>query len=105
MKVKLQWLIGDKWYEEKVNTATPVTIGRLHKCRITVNDPTVSREHATLYTAAGVVHVRNLSKTNAIRFIDGTVLKINETAPLTHASSFTLGKVKVRILFEGQEEV
>ncbi len=98
MQITLQWLMGGTWHEKKMDAANPITIGRLDKCHVTVADPTVSREHARIYAAGGALHVRNLSKTNPIRFLDGSVLEANQVAQLFNESSFALGKVKVRVL-------
>lgn len=56
-------------------TGTPVTIGRLPECELTLNDPNVSRRHAQLRSHGSVVAIVDLGSTNGTkvngRRIDG----------------------------------
>jgi len=103
MMLLLKWLIGSEWRELSVDAADSLTVGRLSRCTVTIDDPTISREHANIYVAGGALHIRNLSKTNAIRFLDGTILTHNESAHLHDNSEFALGKVKVQVIYTEPE--
>ena len=103
MMLVLKWLIGTQWQELATDAGNGLTIGRLGRCTVTIDDPTVSREHATIYKAGGALQIRNLSTTNAIRFLDGSILTHEQSAVLQDGSEFTLGKVKVLVTYAEPE--
>jgi hypothetical protein len=70
-------------------------LGRDSRCNIVVDDPTVSRRHATLHFNNGVLKIDDLDSKNGTWKEGRRILK--EKFSLTPSISITFGKVKLKI--------
>ena len=75
-------------------TETPLVIGRLPDCDVTLNDPNVSRRHAEIVLEDGVAVLTDLGSTNGTR-VNGAPAR---TVRLQHGDEVYIGSS--RLLFE-----
>ena len=73
---------------------TPITIGRDPACEVTLDDPSISRQHARLHHHANRVEIENLSQTNPAYVRGNPVLGRVELVP---GDVIELGNVRVEI--------
>jgi pSer/pThr/pTyr-binding forkhead associated (FHA) protein len=62
------------------------TLGRLPECEITLNDPSVSRRHARLFSEDGAWRIEDLGSTNGVK-VNGQRVAEGELAHGTESSS------------------
>lgn len=73
-----------------------VTIGRHPNCSITIDDPTVSGQHAELVVAEQSCEVRDTASTNGVRIAGNKV----QQAVLAPGNVFTIGTHEFEYLLE-----
>lgn len=72
---------------------SPVVIGRLSECDITIEDPNISRRHATVTILDGSYRITDLGSTNGTK-VNGTV--ISSQFELSHGDEITVGLFSIR---------
>ena len=65
-----------------------------------VDDKTLSREHARLFGADGVLYIEDLATTNGTR-VNGRQIPSRTPVPLTEGDALELGAVKVQVAWPG----
>lgn len=73
------------------------TIGRLPDCDLTLNDPSVSRRHATIGLEAGMWTITDLGSTNGVK-VNGRRVS---TTTLEHGDRIEIGSVRLAFSLEG----
>jgi pSer/pThr/pTyr-binding forkhead associated (FHA) protein len=94
MEVKLIVVAG-KSAQKSIPLKLPTIIGRSHEAGVTVNHPMVSRQHAELFEADGLLMIRDLGSLN------GTVVgdqRIKES-PLPPDANFTVGPLTFQVQY------
>lgn len=71
----------------------PVVIGRLSECDITIDDPNISRRHATVTVLDGTFRITDLGSTNGTK-VNGT--KISSQFELSHGDEINVGLFSIR---------
>lgn len=66
----------------------PVVIGRLSECDISIDDPNISRRHATITVLDGTYRITDLGSTNGTK-VNGT--RIASQYELAHGDEITIG--------------
>jgi pSer/pThr/pTyr-binding forkhead associated (FHA) protein len=89
-------VVGGKASKGSVPLKLPTLIGRSQKATLTVAHPMVSRKHAELYEADGLLMIRDLGSLNGTR-IDGQRIK---QAPLPPDAEFTIGPLTFQAKYE-----
>ncbi len=89
-------VVGGKASKESVSLKLPTVIGRSRQATLTVAHPMVSRKHAELYEADGLLMIRDLGSLNGTR-IDGKRIK---QAPLPPDAEFTIGPLTFQAKYE-----
>ena len=72
---------------------SPVVIGRLSECDITIEDPNISRRHATVTVLDGTYRITDLGSTNGTK-VNGT--RISSQHELAHGDEITVGLFSIR---------
>jgi len=72
---------------------SPVVIGRLSECDITIEDPNISRRHATVTVLDGTYRITDLGSTNGTK-VNGT--RISSQHELVHGDEITVGLFSIR---------
>lgn len=95
MEAKLTVIAG-KTSKEDIPLDLPTIIGRSRDAALTISHPMVSRKHAELFEAEGLLMIRDLGSLN------GTVVgkqRVKE-APLPPETEFTIGPFTFRAQYE-----
>lgn len=88
---------------DKTHTMTSkqrVTMGRKLECDIVLADPSVSREHASIYATDNIFYLRNMSQINPVMVSSNgekKELAPDETMPLTLGTQFLIGPVEMKV--------
>jgi hypothetical protein len=72
---------------------SPVVIGRLSECDIMIEDPNISRRHATVTVLDGTYRITDLGSTNGTK-VNGT--RIASQHELAHGDEITVGLISIR---------
>lgn len=72
---------------------TPMVIGRLSECDITIEDPNISRRHATITLLDDTFRIMDLGSTNGTK-VNGA--RISSQFTLSHGDEITIGLVSMR---------
>ena len=78
---------------EVVLGEAPVVIGRLSECDITIEDPNISRRHATVTILDGSFRITDLGSTNGTK-VNGD--RISSQFELSHGDEITVGLFSIR---------
>jgi len=78
--------------ERTCEALCPLTIGRDRSCDVALADAEVSRKHARLETAAGVVYVRDLESRNGT-FLNG--LRLESAVELREGDEIDVGTTRL----------
>ena len=89
-------VVGGKASKGSISLKLPTIIGRSQKASLTVAHPMVSRRHAELFEADGLLMIRDLGSLNGTR-IDGRRIK---EAPLPPDADFMIGPLTFRAKYE-----
>jgi pSer/pThr/pTyr-binding forkhead associated (FHA) protein len=89
-------VVGGKASKGTISLKLPTVIGRSRKAGLTVAHPMVSRRHAEVYEATGLLMVRDLGSLNGT-VIDGRRIK---EAPLPPDAEFTIGPLTFQAKYE-----
>jgi predicted component of type VI protein secretion system len=88
----LSWQAQGQWQQYTVTAERPCVIGRQSgACQITLDDRSVSRQHASIYAQNGTFHLRNLSQSSIIAFNNRFRLTYSQDTPLKPGDTFRLG--------------
>ncbi len=91
--INLEWTIGST-ISKSSTVDSVLTVGRNTDCTFCINDPQVSRQHASIRSDANGVYIKNISETSDI--YKGTLtLKKGQEAPLANGDTFKVGPVTV----------
>lgn len=88
---------------KKTHTLTSeqkVTMGRRLECDIVLSDPSVSREHASIYADANKFYLRNMSQINPVLVSSNgekKELTHDETSLLELGTEFHIGPVEMKV--------
>lgn len=88
---------------DKTHTLTSkqrVTMGRKLECDIVLADPSVSREHASIYATDNTFYLQNMSQINPVMVSSNgekKELAPDETMPLTLGTQFLIGPVEMKV--------
>lgn len=72
---------------------SPVVIGRLGECDIAIEDPNISRRHATVTVLDGTYRITDLGSTNGTK-VNGS--RISSQHELSHGDEITVGLFSIR---------
>ena len=89
-------VVGGKASKASISLKLPTIIGRSQKATLTVAHPMVSRRHAELFEADGLLMIRDLGSLNGTR-IEG--IRVKE-APLPPDTDFSVGPLTFRAKYE-----
>ncbi len=78
---------------EVVLGESPVIIGRLSECDIAIEDPNISRRHATITALDGTFRITDLGSTNGTK-VNGS--RISSQFELSHGDEITVGLFSIR---------
>lgn len=78
---------------EVVLGESPVVIGRLSECDIAIEDPNISRRHATVTALDGSFRITDLGSTNGTK-VNGA--RISSQFELSHGDEITVGLFSIR---------
>jgi predicted component of type VI protein secretion system len=94
----LTWqLPGGQARSYLVTDARPALIGRsAEQCDVVIDDPTISRRHASIYADGGTFYLRNESATNVVHFNNHYRLAQHQAVPLRPGDSFRIGPVQIQ---------
>ncbi|HEY7356841.1 MAG TPA: FHA domain-containing protein [Ktedonobacterales bacterium] len=102
----LSWQAQGQWQQYTVTAERPCVIGRqAEACQITLDDRSVSRQHASVYAENGAFHLRNLSQTSSIAFNQRFRLTYSQDTPLKPGDTFRLGTTRFWVMQPRQPEV
>lgn len=73
---------------------SPVVIGRLAECEISIEDPNISRRHATVTLLDGTYRITDLGSTNGTK-VNGS--RISSQFELSHGDEITVGLFSLRV--------
>lgn len=73
-----------------------ILIGRDKSCRLQIDDPLVSRRHATIEFISKVAYIKDLGSTNAT-YVNNNPLKPNEQKRLRRGDIIRIGKTQITI--------
>ncbi len=96
-ELRLEWKTGSHTHTSTISAGTRVTIGRQPDSTIIIDQPAVSRQHATIMSAAGNFYLRNLSRTNNIPVNNQFRLAGAQTVRLHPGDIFRIGPVVLRV--------
>lgn len=106
LEITLNWQLHDHAHTHTVRAGEEVTLGRREECDIVLPFATVSREHAQIYSEAGLFYIRNLSQTNTVRVNEEERLTQNQTASLNPGDVIRLGPIEITVeCLEEQKEL
>ena len=94
-------VVGGKATKESISLKLPAIIGRSREAGVKVGHPMISRRHAELFEADGLLMIRDLGSLNGT-MIDGQ--RIQE-APLPPAAEFTIGPLTFRAEYTYQGDL
>jgi pSer/pThr/pTyr-binding forkhead associated (FHA) protein len=80
--------------------STRVTLGRLPRCDVTVEDPSVSARHAELSREGGEWLLRDLASTNGTRL---GIHRVVHARPVRNGAHIILGNVDLLFVVDGEE--
>ncbi|MBI3967112.1 MAG: FHA domain-containing protein [Chloroflexi bacterium] len=96
----LEWEIGASRQVFRLPTDGHAVVGRQAGSDVVLNDPTVSRQHAELYSVRGAFYVRNLSQSNPI-FVVGPSetlrLEFGQVAVIAAGTRLQLGQASLEV--------
>jgi len=99
----LAWQAQGQWQRYTVTVEHPCVIGRQPEmCQITIDDRSISRQHATIYAVEARFHLRNVSEKNIIALNNTFRLVYNQEAPLKPGDTFRLGTIQMWVLHPDQ---
>ena len=94
-------VVGGKASKRAIKLKLPMVIGRGRHARLTIAHPMISRRHAELFEAAGLLMIRDLGSLNGT-VIDGRRIK---EAPLPPDAEFTIGPLTFQAKYEYQGDL
>jgi hypothetical protein len=89
-------VVGGKASKGTISLKLPTVVGRSRQAGLTVAHPMVSRRHAELFEAAGLLMIRDLGSLNGT-VIEGQRVK---EAPLPPDAEFTIGPLTFQAKYE-----
>jgi predicted component of type VI protein secretion system len=98
LKLQLAWQMAAQEHHRTLEGERPFLIGRLPKCDLFLDDPSVSPEHALMTLEGFVFHLRNVSHSDPIVLANGTRLKNGQKVSLKEGDTFQLGQINLRVL-------
>jgi len=93
--------LKDRELQRVVITATTTTIGRDHRCDVAIDNPALSRHHATIQCHRGMFGLRDEGSANGI-FVNGARV---QGARLNDGDVISLGKFRLQFLMAGGPDV
>ncbi len=91
MQMELLWQADQQPRIFNLMDQKPLVIGRRKDCDIVLQERTISRRHAALFADSGMVHLHNLSKTNAIYVCTKRKLEMEQATILKQGHIIQLG--------------
>ena len=99
-QLTITWQMDGVSKTHTMTSKQKVTMGRRLECDIVLSDPSVSREHASIYAAQNVFYLQNLSQKNPV-FIslngEKKELSHEESSILQLGTEFHIGPVEVKV--------
>ena len=86
------WL---RWADQSIEIVAAIVIGRAEDCAIVIDDPVVSRRHATVTLSESDLWVTDLGSRNGV-FVNGE--RIDECHRLTNGDTLRIGGQEIRIV-------
>jgi predicted component of type VI protein secretion system len=97
-KLTLTWQAQGQTHSHDIRIGQKYLIGRQKgSCDIVLSDPSVSRQHASIYTTGETFYLRNESQKNTINFNSRFYLTTSQAIPIHPGDSFSLGGVTFRV--------
>src|SRR5689334_3733739 len=93
----LWWQIQGHPFTRAFSDERPYIIGRQADCDVILDDPGISRQHASLTAKGDTFYLCNLSQNNLVRFNNQFRLAYQQTVPLKTGDSFRLGRIDVLV--------
>jgi pSer/pThr/pTyr-binding forkhead associated (FHA) protein len=84
--------------------SAPTAIGREHTCQIVVDDPTVSRVHATVWEQQGMLFVRDENSRNGT-FVGSAPIAPAQPTPLHMGDQLRVGNVTFSVVAAQEETI
>jgi predicted component of type VI protein secretion system len=101
----LAWLAGGELQLQTITADQPCVIGRqADLCQVTLDDRSVSRQHASIQVVNGTFCLRNLSEQNIITLNEEFRLAYDQDRPLKPGDTFRLGMVYLWVMRMDQPE-
>ena len=94
-------VVGGKASKGIISLKLPTVVGRSREADLTVAHPMISRRHAELFEAAGLLMIRDLGSLNGT-VIEGRRIK---EAPLPPDTEFTIGPLTFQAKYEYQGDL
>lgn len=95
----LAWQVGGDLKQYTITAEQPCVIGRqADLCQITIDDRSVSRQHASISIVKGKFCLRNLNEQNIITLNREFRLAYDQETPLKAGDTFRLGMVYLWVM-------
>ncbi|HEY5961967.1 MAG TPA: FHA domain-containing protein [Polyangiaceae bacterium] len=90
------WL---RWADQSIEVDSTVIIGRSEDCAVTLDDPLVSRRHASLVRTASEIWVTDLSSRNGV-YVNG--VRIDERRRMLVGDSLRIGSQEMQLEYDSE---
>lgn len=96
-RLTLRWEADGQPRSKSIGETESLLIGRSEACDVQIKEPTVSREHASIYAEGEAFYLKNLSTRNSILMNDESRLAPDKILPMRSGTRFKLGSVEVEV--------
>ncbi|NDJ85604.1 MAG: FHA domain-containing protein [Chloroflexi bacterium] len=100
-QIRLTWTLDGNSHTYTITPEREIKIGRRLECDVVLPDPSVSRQHAAIYSDDGKFHLRNLSQVNPVNITikgEDSVLDYNQTTVIEPGNAFHIGPIKIEVI-------
>jgi predicted component of type VI protein secretion system len=99
-QLTIAWQMDGVSKTHTITSKQKVIMGRRLECDIVLSDPSVSREHASIYASDNTFYLRNMSQINPVMVSSNgeqKELAPDETMPLSIGTEFHIGPVEMKV--------